>query len=172
MSVLLGPSLGGIFYVFGAPIPLCHLRDAGDGRRDRKLPAAQPAAIRRARKVSWESLVAGFRFIWRCKAVLGAMLLDLVATLFGGVTALLPIYARDILDIGAMGRRRLAQRAGGRRAARRNDHDAHSDQARTAAFLSMSALRSMAPGTIVFGLSTNVALSIVALAVLGCAATW
>jgi hypothetical protein len=35
--------------------------------------------------------------------VLGAMLLDLVSTLFGGVNALLPIYARDILEVGAWG---------------------------------------------------------------------
>ena len=54
-------------------------------------------------KVTLSTLLGGFRFIWRCEAMLGAMSLDLVATLFGGVQALLPIYARDILDIGALG---------------------------------------------------------------------
>ena len=49
------------------------------------------------------TLLGGLRFIWRCKAMLGVMSLDLIATLFGGVQALLPIYARDILDIGALG---------------------------------------------------------------------
>jgi MFS family permease len=53
--------------------------------------------------VSWDTLIAGFRFIWRCQPMLGAMSFDLAATLFGGVQALLPIYARDILDIGAWG---------------------------------------------------------------------
>ena len=53
--------------------------------------------------MSWDTLLAGFRFIGSCQAVLGAMLLDLVSTLFGGVNALLPIYARDILDVGAWG---------------------------------------------------------------------
>ena len=54
-------------------------------------------------KLSWDSLLAGFRFIGGCQAVLGAMLLDLVSTLFGGVNALLPIYARDILMAGPLG---------------------------------------------------------------------
>src|SRR5262249_30772007 len=54
-------------------------------------------------EVSWETLIAGFRFIGRCKPVLGALLFDFVATLAGGGSALLPIYARDILDVGSLG---------------------------------------------------------------------
>jgi hypothetical protein len=54
-------------------------------------------------KVNVESLFGGFRFLWRCKPVLGAMTLDLMAVLFGTVTALLPIFARDILEIGPAG---------------------------------------------------------------------
>ena len=102
MSVLLGPSLGGIFYGFGAPIPfvICATLVMVAAIASFLLPNAPRSA---RPQVSWESLVAGFRFIWSCKAVLGAMLLDLVATLVGGVTALLPIYARDILDTGAWG---------------------------------------------------------------------
>jgi hypothetical protein len=42
-------------------------------------------------EVSWSSLLAGFRFIWRCKAVLDTMFFDLIATLLRGVNALLPI---------------------------------------------------------------------------------
>jgi MFS family permease len=53
--------------------------------------------------VTWTTLVAGIRFIFGQPAVLGAMSLDLAATLFGGVTALLPIFARDILHINAWG---------------------------------------------------------------------
>jgi MFS family permease len=53
--------------------------------------------------ISWDTLIAGFRFIGRCKPVLGALLLDFVASLAGGVSALLPVYARDILDVGAWG---------------------------------------------------------------------
>lgn len=50
-----------------------------------------------------ETLSAGFRYIWREKIVLGAVSLDLFAVLLGGAMALLPVYARDILDIGPTG---------------------------------------------------------------------
>ena len=50
-----------------------------------------------------ESLGDGFRFIWKTKIVLWAISLDLVSVLFGGVIALLPIFAEDILKIGPEG---------------------------------------------------------------------
>jgi len=50
-----------------------------------------------------ESLWLGFRFVWRSKAVLGAMSLDLFAVLFGGAVALLPVYADQILHVGPEG---------------------------------------------------------------------
>jgi MFS family permease len=53
--------------------------------------------------MTWATVVAGIRFIWHEPAMLGAMSLDLVATLFGGVVALLPIFARDILHIDVWG---------------------------------------------------------------------
>ncbi|TGD62091.1 MFS transporter [Tabrizicola sp. WMC-M-20] len=52
---------------------------------------------------SWETLSAGFRFIWNSKPVLAAISLDLVAVLMGGALALLPVYARDILQVGPEG---------------------------------------------------------------------
>ncbi|MBI1340249.1 MFS transporter [bacterium] len=52
---------------------------------------------------SLDSLLAGFRFIWGEKVVLGAISLDLFAVLMGGVVALLPVYARDILQLGPDG---------------------------------------------------------------------
>ena len=42
-------------------------------------------------------------FIWNHPAVFGAMALDMVAVIFAGAEALLPIYARDILGVGAFG---------------------------------------------------------------------
>ena len=112
--------------------------------------------------------MAGFRFIWSCQAVLGAMSFDLIATLFGGVNALLPIYARDILDIGPWGAGilRSAPAVGALLVGR--GAGALSGARATAASSSMWALPSTALGAIVFGLSTNVALSIAALMVLGC----
>jgi MFS family permease len=50
-----------------------------------------------------ESLVAGVRFVLRSRMLLGAITLDLFAVLFGGATALLPVYARSILHVGPAG---------------------------------------------------------------------
>jgi MFS family permease len=52
---------------------------------------------------TWATIAAGFNYIWREKIVLGAISLDLFAVLLGGATALLPVYARDILDVGPWG---------------------------------------------------------------------
>jgi hypothetical protein len=58
-----------------------------------------PPTPARRPKITLATLAAGVRFIWHEPAVLGAMSLDLVATLFGGVVALLPIFAGQILHI-------------------------------------------------------------------------
>jgi len=103
LSTLLGPSLGGLLYVFGPSFvySICGLLVLSAAVASFLLP--DPPALAQHPKVTWDTLSAGFRFIWRCKAVLGAMSFDLIATLFGGVNALLPIYARDILVIGPWG---------------------------------------------------------------------
>ena len=49
------------------------------------------------------SVMSGFAYVWRNKIVLGAVSIDLLAVLFGGVMALLPIYASDILNVGPAG---------------------------------------------------------------------
>jgi MFS family permease len=49
------------------------------------------------------TLVAGFKYVWDTKLLLGAMSLDLFAVLFGGAVALLPVYAKDILGVGPAG---------------------------------------------------------------------
>jgi len=54
-------------------------------------------------KPTLETLFAGFRYIWSEKVVLGAISLDLFAVLLSGAVALLPVYARDILDLGPWG---------------------------------------------------------------------
>jgi MFS family permease len=52
---------------------------------------------------TWKTVLAGFSFVWHRKVLLGAISLDLFAVLLGGATALLPIYARDILHTGPIG---------------------------------------------------------------------
>lgn len=53
--------------------------------------------------VSLQTVLAGVLFVWRSKVLLGAISLDLFAVLLGGATALLPIYAKDILLVGPWG---------------------------------------------------------------------
>jgi MFS family permease len=103
MSQLIGPALGGLFYALGAGVDfgLCALLIVIAGVASILLPI--PAAPAERPKVTWTTLVAGINFIWQEPAVLGAMSLDLAATLFGGVVALLPIFARDILQINVWG---------------------------------------------------------------------
>jgi MFS family permease len=103
MSQLIGPALGGLLYVFGAGVDfgLCAALVLMAGIASILLPV--PPAPAQPPKVTWTTIVAGVRFIWHEPAVLGAMSLDLAATLFGGVVALLPIFARDILQINSWG---------------------------------------------------------------------
>ena len=55
------------------------------------------------RAVSWQSIVEGIRFVRYQQVVLGCMTLDMFAVLFGGAVALLPIYAKDILQVDELG---------------------------------------------------------------------
>ncbi|HEX9987347.1 MAG TPA: MFS transporter [Chloroflexia bacterium] len=64
----------------------------------------RPRAIARSTEpISLGSLLAGVRFIWRTPVVLTAITLDMFAVLLGGATALLPVFALDILHVGAQG---------------------------------------------------------------------
>ena len=62
---------------------------------DRRVASVEPPTLR--------SVLAGAHFIWNRKELLGAVSLDLMAVLFGGATALLPIFAKDILHVGPEG---------------------------------------------------------------------
>lgn len=53
--------------------------------------------------VSWESVREGIAFVWRRKVILGSMTLDMFAVVFASVTALLPVFATEILDVGEVG---------------------------------------------------------------------
>ncbi len=60
-------------------------------------------AERPSQTISWQSVVAGIRFVWNTKVILATITLDLFAVLLGGATYLLPIYAKDILHVGPTG---------------------------------------------------------------------
>src|SRR6202000_2024979 len=56
-----------------------------------------------AERKTLDSILDGLRFVFRTREVLAAMALDLFAVLFGGPVALIPVYARDILQVGPIG---------------------------------------------------------------------
>jgi MFS family permease len=65
-----------------------------------RVPAPTPVPVT---TTGWHTTLEGLRFVWRDKLILSALSLDLLAVFFGGAVALLPIFATDILQIGASG---------------------------------------------------------------------
>jgi MFS family permease len=166
LSTLLGPSLGGVLYVFGPSVVygICSLLVLSASVASFLLP--DPPARAQRPQVSWDTLLAGFHFIWRCKAVLGAMSFDLIATLFGGVNALLPMYAHDILLIGPWGAG-LLRSSPALGAVITAAVLARFPVRRAGGPLIYSGFAVFGVAVISFGLSTNVVLSILSLMLLG-----
>jgi MFS family permease len=102
-ATISGPAIGGLLYAFDPGLSFAGAAAAA------ALAAALTAAIRartasRPReKVTWTTLLAGVTYVRAHRAILGAITLDFVAVLFGGVTALLPIFAQDVLGVGPWG---------------------------------------------------------------------
>lgn len=116
--------------------------------------------------VSIETLLAGFRYVWQEKIILGSISLDLFAVLLGGAVALLPVYAQDILHIGprGLGVLRSMPAAG---AALMAVLLAHRPLRRRSGSVMFIAVTIFGISTIIFGLSHSVAVSLVALFVVG-----
>jgi len=114
---------------------------------------------------SLKTLLAGFRFVLNNKLILAAITLDLFAVLLGGATALLPVYAKDILRVGptGLGWLRAAPAVGAVCMAVAMSHLPPMRRAGRALLLAVTAF---GIATIVFGLSSSFWLSLLALA--GC----
>jgi MFS family permease len=105
MAMIVGPALGGGLYLFGAPVVfatclVCSLSMTAAVLAIRTRTGASDldenvSALRR--------VISGLDYVRRQPVVFGAITLDLFAVLLGGITALLPIYARDILGVGPDG---------------------------------------------------------------------
>jgi MFS family permease len=119
-------------------------------------------------KTTWATLVAGIRFIRQKPVILGAISLDLFAVLLGGATALLPIYARDILMVGpwGLGLLRSMPAVG---AAATALFLAYRPLTRRTGRRMFQAVAIFGIATIGFGLSTSLPLSLACLFVLGAA---
>jgi MFS family permease len=98
-----GPALGGLLYGIGpgAAYLACTLSFAAAATSVWSIPLQMKPASRAP--VTLESIFSGIKFIRSEPVILGALSLDLFAVLFGGATALLPIFARDVLHAGPIG---------------------------------------------------------------------
>lgn len=103
ITQVVGPALGGVLYLAGPEIVYAA---AAAGL----LIAMVLTAIIRARTergarqpTTFSTLLAGLRYVYSKKIIFGAITLDMLVVLLGGVTALFPVFAKDILDAGAAG---------------------------------------------------------------------
>jgi MFS family permease len=166
VASIVGPAIGGFLYVAGPEIVYATCALLMFGALVAILFAARPPARAVRAEMSWGSMLAGLTFIRRREAILGAISLDLVAVMFGGATALLPIYARDILQVGpvGLGLLRAGPAAGGILIAFWLARYAIDRRAGRVMFL---AVVIFGLATILFGVAENMALSLAALVVLG-----
>jgi MFS family permease len=100
---LLGPAIGGfliawiglwVYLVVAVCFAIASLA---------AMPMVLEGVRRASRAITLDTVLGGFAFVWRRKVVLGAITIDLIAVLFSGIVGLLPVYAKDILQVGPEG---------------------------------------------------------------------
>ncbi len=166
-AVVLGPTLGGLIYgITASPVPVFICSAAGY-----LIAMLLVAMIRLQRAASPRGsssalVLEGLRYIWANKLVLGSISLDLFAVLLGGAVALLPVYARDILNAGAYGLGVLRS-APGLGAVLMAIALAYRPLRRRAGITLLGCVFGFGLFTVIFGLSRSIALSLVALVFLG-----
>ncbi len=166
VGAVLGPVVGGLAYDFAHPLPysLAAVLLAASVVSLFLIPKV--ALPKQSGAKGLEAVKQGLRYVRGNQIVFGAISLDLFAVILGGATAMLPIYARDILMVGpnGLGLLRAAPAAGAALVALWLTRFPLSEKVGVKMFVNVG-LFSLA--TIVFGLSTSLWLSILALAVLG-----
>lgn len=166
IAVVAGPSVGGLLYalgpsvVFGAAtvaLALAAIMALTISRRGEAAPREKP---------TWSSLVAGIGFIRANPEIMGAISLDLFAVLLGGAASLMPIMARDVLNTGpwGLGLLRSGPAVGGFIVGLWLTHFPIRRHLGHVMFAGVTVFGVM---TIVFGLSTSLPLSLIALIIMG-----
>jgi MFS family permease len=167
-ATILGPIAGGLIYGFaGSPVPVYGCATIAYLIALFLLSAVRiEIAPRRNPGEPIGMILDGLRYIWRNKLILGCMSLDLFAVLLGGAVALLPVYAREILGIGPNGLG-LLRAAPGLGAVTVAILLAHYPLRRRAGLSMLVCVGGFGVSTMVFGLSHSLALSLVALILIG-----
>jgi len=167
-TVILSPSVGGIIYAVtrgpAAVYALSLLTAVAGAACILKLKVQ--SVERTPEPLNWKTTLAGLHYIWREKAILGSISLDLFAVLLGGAVALLPVYAKEILFTGpwGLGLLRSAPAVG---AAVMAILLAHKPLGRHAGTRMLWCVAGFGVATIFFGISRNLFLSLLALFLVG-----
>ena len=168
-GAIAGPAVGGYLYAAAPPLPnadaaglfslslLCMF-----------LIGPKPRSAMEGSRNPWRQMVDGLRYVRHNRLVLGAISLDLFAVLLGGATAMLPIFARDILETGptGLGHLRAAPAVGATLTA---IWFSVRPLKRNVGSRMLAAVAVFGAATVVFGLSRSMALSLFCLALLGAA---
>ncbi|MGE0115830.1 MAG: MFS transporter [Steroidobacteraceae bacterium] len=172
VATILGPVLGGLLLLAGmqavyAAVMICGVVCMAAVRKIqyRHVAPAQPA-VTAAAESGVKALLKGLSFVRAQPLVLGAISLDLVAVLFGGATALLPIYAGDILHVGPTGLGMLRSATGVGALICAIGLSVYPITRHVGRWL-FGSVSLFGVSTIVFGASTSFVLSLVALTMLG-----
>jgi MFS family permease len=166
LANILGPVAGGLLYgianyvAYGTAVVFVVIAIGSI------LLMKSPPQAANGQETSIGTLLAGFRYIWSEKIVLGAISLDLFAVLLGGAVALMPVFARDILEVGpwGLGLLRSAPGVGGIATALYLARFPIRDHAGAILFVFVAAFGLF---TLLFGLSTSVWFSVPLLALMG-----
>jgi MFS family permease len=167
-ATILGPIVGGLIYAFArgpVAVYVCAVAAAAVAIvLTLQLPAQEKERARPAANLS--TVFEGFRYIWREKVILGAISLDLFAVLLGGAVALLPVYAREILNAGpwALGILRSAPGVG---AGIMAIAIAHRPLKNRAGATMLWCVAGFGLCTVIFGVSRSFAISLAALFLVG-----
>ena len=168
-AAIAGPAMGGYFYAIGPAVPYAvstalMLASLIFLMTIRPLPQSE----RMTRANPWRQMIDGLHYVRANRLVLGAISLDLFAVLLGGATAMLPVYARDILHVGpsGLGHLRAAPAIGATLVAlffswRPLRHGVGTKLFGAVAVFGMA--------TVAFGLSTSMPVSLLCLTLLGAA---
>jgi MFS family permease len=167
-ATILGPAIGGVLYtaargpgvVYGMATVASAVALAATLRIQSK------SQTRPAEEMSLHTVMAGFRYVWREKVVLGSISLDMFAVLLGGAVALLPVYASEILRTGPWGLG-LLRSAPGAGAAAMAIFLARRPIRGRAGLIMLWCVAGFGVFTILFGVSRSLTLSLVALLLVG-----
>jgi MFS family permease len=168
VAVIGGPALGGLLYAFG-PIVVyatCLVAFIAAATLVSLIHLERPP--KEKKPITLETVFAGFNYIRTRPVIFGAITLDLGAVLLGGVTALLPIFARDILQTGPLGLG-LLRSAPAVGALLMSGYLAHTLIKERAGHIMIGAVIAYGLSIVVFGLSESIILSMIALAASGAA---